>query len=228
MRLPIVLLAVLAACLAGCGAGDNASPPHAARVFEANAEAGESPESMLAEPVRWRRSIAVGRTNAGRLVRGVQLPSEGEDFFTWDSVLHTAPNRDWRRYGTDQLVRVLLQVLADYRAANPDAPRVGIGDLSRPHGGNFGPQYGGLGHDSHQNGLDADIYYPRIDRLERGPARVDQVDRALAQDLVDRFVRAGAQYVFVGPHVGLRGKRRIVQPLTHHDNHLHVRIRRAG
>ena len=71
----------------------------------------ESPESMLAEPIQWRRSTAVGRPNAGRLVNGVQLPSEGEHFFTWDPIRNTTPNRPWRRYGTDRLMRVLLQVL---------------------------------------------------------------------------------------------------------------------
>jgi hypothetical protein len=30
--------------------------------------------------------------------------------------------------------------------------------------------------------------------------------------------------VFVGPSLGLRGPRRIVSPLVHHDNHLHVRL----
>jgi murein endopeptidase len=186
---------------------------------------GESPESMLGEPIRWRRSAAVGLPYAGRLVRGVQLPSEGEDFFTWDPILKRTPNRGWRRHGTDRLVRVLLRVLRDFRAAHPKAPRVGIGDLSRPRGGDFGPRFGLPGHASHQNGLDVDVYYPRLDRRERGPARVTQVDRELAQDLVDRFVRAGARYVFVGPRVGLRGPRRVVQALSHHDNHLHVRLR---
>ena len=40
-----------------------------------------------------------------------------------------------------------------------------------------------------------------------------------------RFVVQDAQYVFVGPSLGLRGPRRIVQVLTHHDDHLHVRLR---
>jgi hypothetical protein len=53
---------------------------------------------------------------------------------------------------------------------------------------------------------------------------VGQIDRPLAQDLVNRFVAVGAQYVFVGPHTGLRGPRPIVQPLYLHDNHMHVRI----
>lgn len=219
LLLAALLLAAAAAPLGGCGAGE---PPTGAR---AAAEPGEPAEAMLAEPVRWQRSVAVGLPHAGRLVRGVQLPSEGEDFFTWDGVRDTVPNRDWRRWGTDRLLRVLLQVLSEFRAANPGAPRVGIGDLSRPRGGNFGPRFGGRGHDSHQNGLDADVYYPRLDGHERGPASVAQIDRALSQDLVDRFVRAGARFVFVGPRVGLRGKRRIVQPLAYHDDHMHVRIR---
>jgi murein endopeptidase len=103
---------------------------------------------------------------------------------------------------------------------------VGIGDLSRPRGGDFGPRYGLPGHASHQNGLDVDLYYPRRDGLERAPRGAAGIDRRLSQDLVDRFVRAGAQRVFVGPSTGLRGPPGVVQRLAHHDNHLHVRIRR--
>jgi len=116
-------------------------------------------------------------------------------------------------------------VLRGYRDAHPDVPRVLVGDLSRRYGGFFGARYGGLGHASHQNGLDVDIYYPRRDQLEREPFRVAQIDRPLAQELVDRFVRAGATKVFVGPRTGLHGPRRIVRRLIHHDNHLHVRLR---
>jgi murein endopeptidase len=85
-------------------------------------------------------------------------------------------------------------------------------------------RYGGLGHASHQNGLDADVFYPRKDGRPRSAWRPGQVDRTLAQDLVDRFVAAGAEKVFVGPRLGLRGPPRVVQPVTHHDDHLHVRI----
>ncbi|HEV8686620.1 MAG TPA: penicillin-insensitive murein endopeptidase [Gaiellaceae bacterium] len=171
------------------------------------------------EPVRWRRSLALGRPEAGQLVGGVQLPPEGGRYFTWDPLLHRSPDRAWRRWGTDRLVRTVLRVLADFRRTHPRAARVGIGDLSRPHGGPFGPR-----HVSHQNGLDVDVYYPRRDRLERPPDRPVQINRALAQDLVDRFVRAGAVRLFVGPHTRLRGDPRVVQPLAHHDTHVHVRL----
>jgi murein endopeptidase len=100
-----------------------------------------------------------------------------------------------------------------------------VGDLSRPHGGNFGKQFGGLGHASHQNGLDADVYYPRRDHRLRRAERPDLVDQRAAQELADLFVRAGAQYVFVGPHLDLHGPQKVVMPLVHHDDHLHVRIR---
>jgi murein endopeptidase len=139
-------------------------------------------------------------------------------------VLRRSPSRSWRRYGTDRLVRTLLAVIDAYAAAHPHAPRVGIGDLSRPHGGDFGPEFGGLGHVSHQNGLDADVYYPRLDRRERAPRRVDQIDHRLAQDLVERFARAGAQIVFIGPNTRLHGPAGIVRVLVHHDDHLHVRL----
>jgi murein endopeptidase len=174
--------------------------------------------------IAYRQSVPVGLWWAGKLRRGVQLPAEGPDWFTWDPVLKRRPGRGWRRWGTDRLVRTLVDVLREYRLANPFAPRVGIGDLSRRHGGDFGVRFGGLGHMSHQNGLDADVYYPRADGLARRPYKSSQVDRALAQDLVDRFVAAGARTVYVGPSLGLKGPRRVVEPLVHHDDHLHVRL----
>jgi protein MpaA len=157
-------------------------------------------------------------------VDGVQLPAQGRTFFTWDPVLRRSPDRSWRRWGSDRLVRVLLRVLTEFHAAHPGAARVGVGDLSRPHGGDFGVRYGGIGHASHQNGRDVDVFYPRRDRSERAPTLVRQIDRRLAQDLVDRFVAAGAENVFVGPNTGLTGPPSVVSRLVHHDNHLHVRI----
>jgi murein endopeptidase len=178
------------------------------------------------EPARPARpSRAVGLPYDGRLVHGRQLPESGPGWATWDPIRKRVGNRGWRRWGTGRLLHVLRTVLGDYARRHPDAPPVLVGDLSRPRGGDFGPRFGGIGHASHQNGLDADVYYPRLDRRLRRPFRPDQVDRAAAQELVDAFVRAGAQYVFVGPSLGLRGPSGVVQPLANHDDHLHVRLR---
>src|SRR4051794_5777593 len=176
--------------------------------------------------VQWHDSKALGRPfSRGRLQDGTQLPELGEDFFTWDPVYNRIPNRDWRRWGTDRLIRTIITVIHAYRTERDSAQRVGVMDLSRPHGGAFGRNYGGLGHASHQNGLDADILYPRKDGTEARAMKPNQVDRKLAQDLVDRFVQAGAVKVFVGPHLNLKGPRNVVVPLIYHDDHLHVRIR---
>jgi murein peptide amidase A len=182
--------------------------------------------SPTAEPreIEWRQSRAVGVHWSGQLVNGVGLPAEGEHYFTWDPIRKRTPNRRSRLWGTDRLVRTVLRVLDEYAAAHPDAPRVGIGDISRRNGGDFGPRYGWPGHASHQNGLDVDVYYPRLDGRERAPRRVSQIDLRLSQDLVDRFVAAGATKVFVGPNTPLKGPRGVVVALYRHDNHIHVRL----
>jgi murein endopeptidase len=196
--------------------------PAAADAMQIEPAAPAAP--VVDPPIEWRDSRAVGKPFAGRLVDGVQLPEACRDFGTYDWGLRTSPNRPWRRWGTDRLVQTLLDVLGEYRAANPQAPRVGIADLSRPHGGRFGRNFGGLGHASHQNGLDVDVYYPRLDGLERRAYKPSQVDLELAQDLLDRFVAAGARTIYVGPSLGLKGPRKVVEPLAHHDDHMHVRL----
>jgi murein endopeptidase len=125
------------------------------------------------------------------------------------------------------MIRTTLRIARRYARENPAAPRLTIGDLSRPHGGDFGPRYGSIGHASHQNGLDVDIYYPRRDRRERPPDAPRQVDLRLSQKLVDMFVAAGAEKVFIGPSLDLRGPPRVVAPLVYHDNHIHVRLPRG-
>jgi len=176
--------------------------------------------------IQWRSSQSKGSwARKGRLVRGVMLPELGEDYFTWDPIFNRIPNREWRRYGTDRLIRTVLTVIHQFRTDYDGAQRVGIMDLSRTHGGKFGREYGGLGHASHQNGLDIDILYPRKDGTETRPTKPSQVDRKLAQELVDRFVAAGAIKVFVGPKLQLKGPKNVVIPLIYHDDHLHVRVR---
>jgi len=175
--------------------------------------------------IEWRNSMSIGSPEAGRLVRGVRLPPGGRHFFTWDPILRRQPNRSWRRWGTDVLVRKTLGAIREFAGAHPRAPRIGVGDLGLPEGGYFGPEVGGgIGHATHQNGLDVDVYYPLKSRAERAPLSVDEIDLRLAQDLVDRFVAAGASQIYVGPSTPLTGPPDIVVPLVNHDNHLHARF----
>jgi len=155
-------------------------------------------------------SSALGKPHRGRLLNGLALPAGGPDWIALKPPSH--------RWTTDRMLAYLLAVLRDFRLANPGVPQVMIGDLSRRSGGRF------RGHASHQNGLDADVYYPRLDRTLQAPGRVAHVDRALAQDLVNRFVAAGAQFAFVGRSLGLVGPRSVVQAIPNHNDHVHVRI----
>jgi hypothetical protein len=205
--------------------GGESAPASSAKGSRGDRESDTRQDEIHARhPIHWRHSEALGLPHAGRLVRGVQLPAEGSHFFTWDPIRRRSPNRAWRRWGTDDLVRTTLRVVHAYAAAHPSAPRVGIGDLSRPHGGDFGAAFGAIGHATHQNGLDVDVYYPLRSGAERAPLSVDEVDLGLAQDLVDRFVRAGAVKVYVGPNTGLTGLPGVVEAIPLHDNHLHARV----
>jgi hypothetical protein len=157
---------------------------------------------VVTEQIHWRRSRALGTPNAGRLQSGVRLPASGLDFFTWDPVRDRRPDRPDRRWGTSRLVRTILDVPHAHRHANPNAPRVGVGDLS-PRGGGRNP---------------------RRDRRLRAPAHSWQIDRALAQDLVDRFVRAVAERIFVDTRLGLGGPPGVVQHWPNHGDYLHLRL----
>ena len=229
--------AALVALLWGAVAG--ASPDDVAgRAFARRAQTGglaptgapfpadcRIPKSMLTAGSR-----AVGRPGKGRLVRGVPLPEESDFWFTWNFPGGFSPNPDFRRYGTEKLVLTVECVLSAYGARHPELARIGIADLALTHGGPFyGRKYGGLGHGSHQNGLDVDVLMPRFDLCECASQSPTEVDAVHAQELVDAFVAAGAQYLFVSPVLYrrglLRGPRGVVIPLRFHDDHIHVRIR---
>jgi murein endopeptidase len=169
--------------------------------------------------VAWHHAKSLGLAYAGTLVDGTQLPQSGPNWVTWDPVTNSVPNRPERLYGNEHTIREVISVAYAYRVANPTAPRIVVGDISREGGGPMTDE-----HVSHQNGLDVDIYYPRVDRKLTAPVEPGQIDYRLAQDLLDRFVAAGAQMVFVGPSTGLRGPAGVVIPYPGHDFHMHVRF----
>jgi len=226
-------LAALAAMvpLAAAASGDTgaalASPAASAvqLVVPDVGPARTSRDETSAPEVDWRDSQALGTPNAGGLQFAVRLPARGVGFYTYDPPTSTVPSPAWRRHGTDRLVRELIAVGTWWRQGHAERPRLGIGDLSQPDGGPFhGP---GVGHASHQNGLDVDIRLPRRDGLE-GPAHAGNYDRELAQALVDRFIAQGASLVLIGPSLDLSGPGGVVVRWPNHDDHLHVRFPNPG
>jgi hypothetical protein len=173
--------------------------------------------------IHWREARSVGSPSAGYLVAGTQLPLYGPNWVTWNPVEDHVPNEPERLYGNEHTIRKILSVAKGYRLAHPDAPPIVVGDISRQGGGPMTDE-----HVSHQNGLDVDIYYPRLDGELTAPTTHDQIDFRLAQALLDRFVAAGAQMVFVGYSTGLRGPAGVVIPYAYHENHMHVRFPPPG
>jgi murein endopeptidase len=221
-RAPLLLIILALAVSGALLAASRDDAPIAPRATPAPTRTAEPAPG--ATPAARPPARAEGAPWRGRLSHGRMLPASGPGYITWDPILKRVPNRSWRRWGTTRLLRTVERVLGAYARRHPGAPPVLVGDLSRPRGGDFGPRFGGIGHASHQNGLDVDVHYPRIDGRLRSATRPGLVDRAAAQALVDAFVRAGAEHVFVGPSLHLHGPPDVVQPLVHHDDHLHVRL----
>jgi murein endopeptidase len=172
--------------------------------------------------IEWRNATSIGLWWSGSLIAATQFPVEGPHWVTWNPVTDSVPNAPRRLYGNERTIRTIVSVIEAYRAANPRAPRVVVGDISFEDGGPMDA------HVSHQNGLDVDIYYPRRDGGLRAPRSREAIDRRLAQDLLDRFIAAGAHMVFVGYHTDLHGPRDVVVPYPNHEDHMHVRFPRGA
>ena len=93
-------------------------------------------------------SISVGKPSHGYLIDGVRLPDHGEGFTTRE-VWRARDNR----YGTDELIDLVVGVARRMRRQVPGVPLV-VADLSGQGGGE---RY--AFHRSHQSGRDADLLY---------------------------------------------------------------------
>ena len=159
--------------------------------------------SAADEPIEWQNSRSLGVPWDGRLVRGVQLPAEGEHYFTWDPVKKRSPNRPWRRWGSDRLLRIAApRARRVRRRSSRGAPRRHRRPVAaarrrlrralrraRPRLAPERARRGRLLPAARRAGAEA----------ARGRRRSTAPSRRTSST---RFVRAGAVNVFVGPRVG--------------------------
>jgi penicillin-insensitive murein DD-endopeptidase len=103
------------------------------------------------------QSEPVGSYNQGTLLNAVAFPESGEGFVQ----LYRDTNR---YYATQELTDLLLKTAAEMKAKFPDRDRLQIEELSGPLGGDLDR------HSSHENGLDADLQYFKLDGVEHDPA----------------------------------------------------------
>lgn len=104
----------------------------------------------------------VGYYRDGSLENGVNLPVSGEGYMR----LFLEHDRGW---GAVELINLITASAWQMSRAYPGEARLQVEDLSARFGGKI------TDHGSHQNGLDADLTYYRIDNLEHEPSRSYQM-----------------------------------------------------
>ncbi len=128
---------------------------------------------------------SAGAPARGRLLRGVQLPS--------NDALYSIRNPD-NSWGSTHALEQLQRAVARFREDSGYDRELLICDMSRQHGGRFRP------HSSHRSGRDVDIQLP----VKRGlpsstiPREIGQVDWDAAWALVSALVSTGqVKYIFL-------------------------------
>jgi penicillin-insensitive murein endopeptidase len=179
----------------------------------------------------------VGSYAEGCLAGAVTLPVNGPNW----QVVRLSRNRNW---GTPQLVSYIERLSAD--SATAGWPGLIIGDMAQPRGG---PMI--TGHDSHQTGLDVDIWYLampdhtmsaderesivapsmlidgklEVDPTQWTPDRQALLQRAASYPEVARiFVSPAIKKAVCDTATGDRSWIRKLRPWTDHEDHFHVRL----
>lgn len=105
------------------------------------------------EPIPHDRGLSIGRASHGQLL-GAQALVPGE-------TLRILPLRHARRclnWGTPRLVAALQHAAEAVHQASPEAPPLGVGDMSKARGGPIRPYSR-----SHQSGRDVDLAFYQVD-----------------------------------------------------------------
>jgi hypothetical protein len=160
-------------------------------------------------------------TAAGEI--NVALPREGTGFRSYKT--------QNTQYGYPQTVEFIMKLGAQWAKANPQGPRLLIGDLSIKGGGATPKQWGkpeaGY-HKSHGSGLDFDVQVIRTDNIEdpRSVSVRDALyDRRRTQNLVN-VVREVAGKCF-GLILSADSQLKGIHVDDTHVYHLHVRLRKS-
>jgi len=151
-----------------------------------------------------------GYASSGRRSRAgfIQLASAGPGFYGYYA--------SSKRWGRPALVYGIERAARRFKAANPSAPRLGVGDISLQNGGDIS------GHASHERGVDADFRPIRNDGREGRSTRFQSNYSRTYTDRVIQLIRSETRvHLIFFNDLRIRG----VQRWPNHDNHFHVRIR---
>lgn len=181
---------------------------------------------------------SIGKTTAGCLAGGVALSAQGTGY----KVMHLERRRFYGHPDLVDAIQAVARVTAQQRWGE-----LHIGDLSQPRGGPLP-----FGHQSHQSGLDADIWFSLDRDLLQGadawrsnimpPSLLTSDQRRLnhffwdenhARVLKEASRNSRVDRIFVNAHIkrelclSVRGDRswlRKIRPWHRHDDHFHLRL----
>ncbi len=195
-----ILLIYIALCFCGCGGdGENGNDENG----------GGLP-------------VAGGVYNDGCLIDGWQLPDSGVGYY--HALGCDAPGTD--NWGTADLIYLIQDVSQEWIIRYSPGVNIGILDMSLQYGGLF--QTGCRHHSAHQNGLDVDVRYVRLDNAE-DPVNINDpvYDQDSSKKLMELFLEFGAEIIFSSDTVltqGIDG----VNFVPAHEDHFHVRLPHYG
>lgn len=162
-----------------------------------------------ASPLPSTEPITKNSASSARADVNTPLPTSGPGYYSYGSTS--------RQFGLSQTIQALQVIGAAWQQANPQGPRLGIGDISLKGGGLMSP------HKSHQKGVDVDIRPVRNDGREASVNyQSPSYSRALTQELVNLIRSNGVlpvRYIFFNDSVVSE-----VTPWPGHNDHLHVRF----
>ena len=202
------------------------SPRRAAHAMPTDGPADVVAAPVVDPPIAWRRRAPIGKPFAGRLVDGVQLPAEGRDFWTFDWGTRLSPNRPWRRWGTDRLVQHAARRARRVPRGQPGgaARRRSPTSRARTAAASAGTSAGSATPRTRTGSTStsstrASTGWSGARTRRRSSTTSSRRTSSTASSAPARVS------VFTGWSLPLRGPRRVVVKLSHHDDHLHVRIR---
>jgi penicillin-insensitive murein endopeptidase len=182
-----------------------------------------------------------GHYNSGAIKFSWELPFEGEGYVR----LFVERNRGW---GTQPMIEMIEKSAAEIHQLFPAKDRLQVGDISSKRGGRISR------HSSHQNGLDVDLAFYRLNGVEqptnyRGGFLGSMVRRGRLSRNFDivrnwelikalhRFGKVSRIFVdkvikkeicrhaeYLGEKDAFQDVLRSLRPYPNHTDHLHVRI----
>lgn len=188
-------------------------------------------------------SDPIGYYSEGILRNGVRLPDEGPGFMK----LFLHRNRAW---GTQEMIDAIMKSTAEMDKQFPQADRLQVGDISQEGGGPVNDL-----HDSHENGLDVDLTFYRVNKIEQPQSHMNgfkelmvvrgkisrNFDTARNWKFLKELHKNGqVQRIFVDPVIKKEICRyarsikesavflevlRSLRPYPNHQEHMHVRLK---